>query len=284
MRRTRTRCDSGSRIIAINRVRGRRVLQSLDTHDDAQADAARCCAGLPAYCRGSLQPSRCRAEFLGVVGLAADRGASEARLPELTGALEGLRTLEASDLARYTQAVEAGKQLGWGYYFPYLMSRHRTGKSAALVEEDSGSICVYLWRKRGSKPKLDLLVAPTPMNTGALARCIERANDYNGSRSARVMRVDANDCAALVDMPWLTLKPRKPQYLYSPQEFGELAGRKYRTLRRNVASVQKEENLEVVPYSGELERGCRKMLRRWGKHHREAHGTAGGVGAIRHST
>lgn len=211
--------------------------------------------------------------------MAADPRANDVTLPVLDGALDGLRPLASGDLARYTQAVEAGQQLGWTYYFPYLMSRHRPGKSAALVEEDSGSFCVYLWRLRNKKPKLDLLFAPTPMNTGALARCIERANDYNGSRSARVMRVDVQDCAALADMPWLSLKPRKPQYLYSPAAFGDLAGGKYRTLRRNVVRVQEEEQLEVAPYSSAFEDDCRKMLKRWGKHHREAHGTAGGVGA-----
>ncbi len=189
--------------------------------------------------------------------------------------------LTQSDLPRYKRAVEEGQQLGWGYYFPYLMSRHQPEKSAVLVEDDSDVMCIYLWRKRESKPKLDLLVAPTPMNPTVLARCIERANDYNASRTARVLRIDGQDRGALVDMPWLSVKPRKPQYLYSPEAFGDLGGRKYRTLRRNVVSVKELENLEVVPYASLHEEGCRKLLRRWGKQHREPQGTAGGVGGSR---
>ena len=109
---------------------------------------------------------------------------------EFAGALDGLKSLEVSDLPRYKRAVEAGQQLGWGYYFPYLLSRN--GKnSAVLVAEDAGSMCVFLWRLRDGVPKLDLLVAPTPMNVPVLERCLERANDFNGDLSARVLRVDA---------------------------------------------------------------------------------------------
>lgn len=220
---------------------------------------------------------------MGARELAADPGAGDVADPNagpaLSGALEGLRFLGPADLPRYTSAVEAGQQLGWGYYFPYLMTRHRAGESAVLIEEDAGSICVYLWRKRKTTPKLDLLVAPAPINPQVVARCIERANDYNASRTARVMRVDAQDRGAFVDMPWMSLRPRKPQYLYSPEAFGDLAGRKYRTLRRNVATVEESSEVEVVPFAREHEKACRKLLRRWGKHHREAHGSAGGVGA-----
>lgn len=211
--------------------------------------------------------------------MALDLNLGEVDLPELTGALGGLRVLSLEDLAAYKRAVDAGQQLGWGYYFPYLLSRHRPPESVVLVEEDAGSMCVYLWRSRNAKPKLDLIVAPTPMQPAVVVRALERANEYNRSRSARILRVDAQDCAGLVDMPWLSVRPRKAQYLYAPDAFGELAGGKYRTLRRNVIRVREMEDVQVLPYADSFEADCRKLLKRWGKSHREMHGTAGGVGA-----
>ena len=202
--------------------------------------------------------------------------------PQIAGSLDGLKRLEIGDLPRYKRAVADGEQIGFGYYFPYLLSRYRTKRSVVLLSEEDGSVCVFLWRHpRLSEPRLDLLLAPTPMNPGVLARCLERANDFNGDLSARVLRVDAKDSEAVAGLGGLRLKERKVQYLYSPASFEDLGGRKYRTLRRNVTRVQGMPGVEVVPYSPFHAEGCRELLERWGARHREVHGTTGGVGTSR---
>lgn len=200
-------------------------------------------------------------------------------VPHLSGSLAGLKALEIADLPRYKRAVESGEQLGFGYYFPYLLSRNRPGRSAVLVALDEGSLCVFEWRAaRGSQPRLDLLLAPTPLDLAVLDRCLERANDFNGDLSARVLRVDAKDAEILSGSPHLRLKERKMQYLYSPAAFADISGRRYRTLRRNVARVEELPGVEVVPYAVSHAEACRGLLRRWARHHRAAHGTAGGAG------
>jgi hypothetical protein len=201
--------------------------------------------------------------------------------PELRGALDGLKVLDGSDLARYKAAVTAGEQLGWGYYFPYLMSRNRPDRSVVLLGEDDGTLCIYLWRLRDGEPKLDLPVAPTPMNGRVLERCLERANDFNGDTSARILRIDAKDSEAVAAVRGLRVKERKSQYLYSPEAFADIGGRRYRTLRRNVVRVEALPGLEVEPYSPSHAQACHELLRSWGSHHREAHGTAGGIGGSR---
>ena len=121
-------------------------------------------------------------------------------VPALSGPLEGLRVLDPADLPRYKAAVEAGRQMGWGYYFPYLLSllsRNAAARSAVLLAEDAGSMCVYLWQLRDAKPRLDVYLAPTPMSVPVLERCIERANDFNADSSARVMRIDEKDVGAV---------------------------------------------------------------------------------------
>lgn len=201
--------------------------------------------------------------------------------PELSGALAGLKVLEASDLDRYKRAVEAGQQMGWGYYFPYLLTRH--GKeSVVLLGEDEGSMCVFVWRLREGRPKLDLLVAPTPMNVDVLGRCLERMNDFNGDRSARILRIDEKDVSTVERLASLRVKQRKSQYLFAPEDYAELAGGRFKTVRRNVASVETLAEVEVARFSKDLHaEACHALLRAWRQQSRKANTGAGGVGMSR---
>lgn len=198
--------------------------------------------------------------------------------PRLAGALAGLGLLAERDLERYRAALQAGRQQGWGYYFPYLLSHNRPGRSAALWAEDGGSLCVFLWSLRRGRPHLDVYLAPLPMSAAVLSRCIERANDYNGDRSARVMRIDAGDAAAVGAVAGLTVRQRRLQYVYAPSSYGALRGKKFYTMRRHVAQVEALADVEVVPYTPALADGCRDLLRRWRRHYSSLHASAGGTG------
>ncbi len=202
-------------------------------------------------------------------------------VPQLSGALDGLKPLEISDLPRYKHAVENGQQMGWGYYFPYLLTYNRPERSAALLAEEDGSMCIFIWRQTESGPRLDLALAPTPMNVSVLERCLERANDFNGDYSARVLRIDAKDVDAVSSVRQLRVKQRRMQYLYAPKTYTELGGRKYQTIRRNVVRVEALPEIEVVPYTVSHAEACRELLRRWRRRHRQTSTTTGAVGMSR---
>jgi len=87
---------------------------------------------------------------------------------ETTGALAGLKVAHIDDLDRYKAAVERGRQTGWGYYFPYLLSVNRPDRSATLMSEEEGSICVFRWRVEETGERLDLHLPPIPMNAPVL--------------------------------------------------------------------------------------------------------------------
>ncbi len=198
--------------------------------------------------------------------------------PELRGALDGLKVLDVSDLARYKDAVDAGRQIGWGYYFPYLFSRNRDGRSAVLLGYDSGSACVYLWRRQHRKERLELCVPPAPMDRGVLGRCLERANEFNGDRTARVLRIDAKDAAAVSGVLGMRVKQRRVQYLYAPQLYANLSGNRYHTIRRNIAMVTRLPDVQTQPYSAAHAPSCRELLKRWSEQYRSVHGDGGGAG------
>jgi hypothetical protein len=199
--------------------------------------------------------------------------------PELPGALDGLTLLNVTDRQRFKHAVEQGQQVGWAYYFPYLLSRsgNKLNSSALLCTEDAGSMCIFRWSVKESRPRLDLYLAPTPMNGAVLQRCLERANDFNGDYSARVERIDAKDADIAAASSGLRLRARLKQYIYSPTGLADLGGRNFRTLRRYVNRVGGLANLEVLPYSNSHAEACQALLRKWGINHRETHSDSGGM-------
>ena len=199
-------------------------------------------------------------------------------VPECSGILGGLKVVDLDDRDRYKAAVEAGKQTGWGYYFPNLLAHNRPGRSAVLVAEDEGSICVFRWRREDAGPRLDLYLPPIPLSLPVLRRCLERANAFNGDRSARVTRIDARDAEAMSGVPGLRVRPRASQYVFAPATYEDLGGKDYRTIRRNVALFEGRADVEVAPFAASHVVGCRELLSRWKTAHREAHGTAGGAG------
>lgn len=195
-----------------------------------------------------------------------------------SSALDGLHEISAEDLPRYKAAVAAGEQHGWGYYFPYLCARNLRRQTRVLIGEDDGSICVYLRRVRRGKAKLDVLLSPAPLNIPVFKRCLERANEHNGDFSARVMKVDERDAAALAGIRHVKVRPRKSQYLYDPSTFRKLSGNRYRTFRRNVALVEALPDVEVSPLALEHLDDCRDLLRAWQHRHRDRHGSSGAAG------
>jgi hypothetical protein len=181
-----------------------------------------------------------------------------------------------SDLGEYKSRISAGNQMGFAYYFPYLLARN--GAEDLLLGEEEGSVCVFVRRDRPSGPHLDLFLAPAPMSSKALLRCLERANEYNGDYSARVLKIDERDAAQLSCLRRLRIEKRREQYIYRPHSFRNISGSRFRTLRRNVAMVEAMQDVEVVPFASKHAQGCLELLRRWSRRHSHEHNAAGGVG------
>jgi len=195
-----------------------------------------------------------------------------------SGSLEGLRTLDLGDLPRWKRALEHGASSGYGCYFPYALAHHRKGRSALLVEEDAGCLCSFILRQKKSSRHLDLYLPPIPMDVNVTRRAIERANDFNGDRSARILRIDERDAPLIASIPGLSIRKRRSQYVYAPRKFGELKGNKYRTVRYHVGQVRHLADLQVIPYEKRFEKDCAKLLEKWARHHRATYGKSGDAG------
>lgn len=195
-----------------------------------------------------------------------------------TGSPAGLKLLDASDLPRWKSALERGGEAGYGCYLPYILAHQRPARSAVLVAEDAGCLCVFLRRDSKRESRVDLFLNPIPMDPNVARRCLDRANDFNGNRSARILRIDGNDAAVAAQVPGLRIRERRKQYLYAPSDYADLRGSKYRALRTHVNKLQRLEELEVVPFTNGLAAACRALLQQWAVRHRASTGESGGAG------
>jgi hypothetical protein len=196
----------------------------------------------------------------------------------VTGACEGLEILDLPDLPRWKSALERGRESGYGCYFPFILAHQRPRRSTLLIAEDAGCLCVFIRRDRKRGSHLDLFLNPIPMDVGVARRCLDRANDFNRDRSARILRIDGNDAALAARVPGLSVRERRKQYLFAPHAYADLRGGKYETLRRHLARLRRLPDLEVVPWSDRFAGDCRALLLRWSERHRNTFGTSGGAG------
>ncbi len=195
--------------------------------------------------------------------------------------LDGLEPLSPDHLTGFKRAVEAGGQMGWAYYFPYLLAHEKPGRRSVFIREDDDSLCVFRRDSEGSASRLDLVFPPIPMNTRALVRALELANDFNGDRSTKVLRVDSRDADAVAAVPGVRLRQRRAQYVFEPTRYSSLTGSALHTVRRNVARVERLPEVSVERFQTAHVPECRALLQKWGEHHTSEHGTEGGRGFTR---
>jgi hypothetical protein len=224
--------------------------------------------------------------MLNIVATKNDQSLEKLRMNNLnvisadSSLLAGLVRASTKRYAQYAKMVEAGQPTGSSYYYPGLIVYQRKNRRAILLDQDEGSVCIYRWQIENDKPRLDLYLAPNPMNSAVLRRCIERANDFNTDHSARILRIDQKDSDA-VSSAGFKLQKRRQQFLFSPSDYIDLSGAKLRTVRRNIATVNETSKIEIRHFQQGDEEACFDLLKAWVEAHREHQDSSGGSGYAR---
>jgi hypothetical protein len=174
-----------------------------------------------------------------------------------------LRPLLLDDLPLFQEAVTAGRQQGWAYYFPFMFLVFWGAKNTRMLwTEDQGSICVFI-STGGKTSQLQLFAPPFPGNRAALRRCLERANDHNGEHAANIVWIDEQDAGFVQDLGVLEMRPKHPEYLYRSADLAAMNGPQYRSLRRNVSLVGRRADLETRSYTRDDAAQCQQLFERW---------------------
>lgn len=184
--------------------------------------------------------------------------------PEQDQALiSGLRTIEVSDQALFTEAVAESGIAGWSYYFPYLMLFGKASRRERLLFETfEGSIAVYRLKQRRDRPaNLSLLVPPFPWNETLARRALERSSAFNADRRGRISRVSESELTAVARLG-LDLRFNMDEFIYDRHAVDEAKGKDFARLRRNVNRYVNDET-QLRSFGPEDTEACEELLDRW---------------------
>lgn len=177
--------------------------------------------------------------------------------------ISDLRPLQLTDLPRFKQAITEGEQLGWYYFFPFLLFNRLGSQSTRYVwEEAQGSLCLFK-HQYGNKNRLDIVFPPFPYQESALRRAVERVNSFNQSHTSWIHFIDEKNMPQVRGLEIFRISKRSPQYLFSPQELIKMAGSRFRNLRRNINTARKQAEINIQPYGPEYAAQCRQLMAKW---------------------
>jgi len=188
-----------------------------------------------------------------------DAKASAQTLPD---ALTGLRTIEHSDRALFTDAVAQLGHASWSHYFPYLqLFGQSSGKERLFMERVQDALVVYRYRVRQDRAVLTLLMPPFPWNETALHWGLERCAAFNQDERGQIARVSEAEAAQVARLG-LELRFNGEEYVYDRPAVAEMAGKRFATLRRKVSLLNRLE-VQVRPYAPADEAAGKALLKRW---------------------
>lgn len=170
-----------------------------------------------------------------------------------------LRDADRDDL------VEAWLSLGktsWCYYWPFLRC-YDTPNRQVLWRKFGDNWCLFVARATQEGHQLNLLFPPLgPASEEALPECLKLLRAANSRPRAKIMWVDEEDAEGLRNLRGVKLKPKGEEYWYRPEEVLELTGRRFRTVRRQIARL-KQHQLAVRPYTAADLPTCLALLEEW---------------------
>lgn len=179
-------------------------------------------------------------------------------------AMVGLRRLSLADLPRYKAAFGKERRIAWQHYFPFHYLFSVTAKEEyTLISEESGSLCVYRRNMTANGPQLLLASLPMPMNIAVLESCLERIREHNRGRVATIIWVDEEDLGVLNELGRIAAIPYEPEYIFDPGTYKDMSGAKARNLRKNLAQMSQQADVELRAYNqGDLA-DCLMLLDDW---------------------
>jgi len=182
--------------------------------------------------------------------------------------IDGLKVISLDDLDLFKDAFAEGKRKGSIHYFPFLYF-YSLGKNRDLLYcLDSGSICTFLHKKNLEDPtggRLAIYFPPAPMNVTALKNSIELISDYNRDKFTRIVWLDEQEAVELASVPGLEyeLNYKYEEYMYNPDLYRDMAGKKFARIRNQNNKIFKTPHLEILPYDTKYADQCLNLLKDW---------------------
>ncbi len=188
------------------------------------------------------------------------------KMEEKNNALSKLRTIEVSDIDDFKKYVNQEKRKGWIYYFPFIYFWSLSSSREVLIEKKDDSLNIFLLNSfhRSTYPKIQLYVPSLPLSSHNQAQAFNRVYQYKGYKTANIIWVDREDVLKLKqDYPTMTFKYKMSEYIYKPQIYNTLSGKKLKNLRHQLTNMSKNENIVIVDYEKKYEIECLELYEYW---------------------
>jgi ribosome biogenesis GTPase len=192
---------------------------------------------------------------------AAGEGAAGDEIVLVGGEL--FRRLRDSDRDDLVEAWTALGKTSWCYYWPFLRC-YDTPNRQALWRKIGENWCLFVARSSEKGEQLNLLFPPLgPTPEEALPECLKLLRAANGRPRAKIMWLDEEDAAGLRGYRGIKLRGKGNEYWYRPEEVLSLQGRRFRTVRRQIARAESEHEIAVRPYTMADLPACLALLADW---------------------
>lgn len=179
-----------------------------------------------------------------------------------------LKALHVDDLTIFKEYAKKADKKAWVYYFAFLYFWSLSTSRELLIDSQNNSIKLFLLRSlnREKKPDFEIFIPPLPYNEDVLKDSLETLYNYEKSKRARILWVDRDDLLKIKSSKIfddISFKLREQEYMYNPKTYNNLAGSKFRYIRKALVGVNKLNNVEVVEYSRRYKKECLKLLDKW---------------------
>ncbi|MGO4388350.1 phosphatidylglycerol lysyltransferase domain-containing protein [Microvirga sp. 2YAF29] len=177
--------------------------------------------------------------------------------------LSGLSAINVEDHKVFSDAVENNPITSHLHYFPFLnLFGNHVKKQALLFEQVEGSVLIYLLRQGQRRLRLSLYLPPFPFSLAALRHAQERMQDFNGSRSGRIVWVQESDVIP-VARAGFEIFFKEEEFIFDRAAVMALEGPGFRSLRQELSRARKPGQVETRHYTSKDRKACIALVEDW---------------------
>ena len=189
-------------------------------------------------------------------------GSLHVQIPDRRDELADLASVEVEDADTFLAAMELARVKAAFYYFPHLFFSGSSKSRMLRWERHGESILLYQIRRQKGVSEMRLYCPPFPFDPAALLHGKQRMQDFNGSRSGRIIYVPEDE-ALRVMREGFAITLRSEEFIYDRAALVGLKGPSYGKMRHELSRSLRQGVVETRPYTPADQPGCLALTEAW---------------------
>jgi UDP-N-acetylmuramoyl-tripeptide--D-alanyl-D-alanine ligase len=199
-------------------------------------------------------------------GIKVERLPISHRMKRRNESLKGLRTIKPSDIKKFKEYTSTENKKAWVYYFPFIYFWSLSSSREILIEDKKDYMNLFLLNRfhRDEAPKISLYLPTLPLLKKPQEDAINRIFKYKGYDRATIIWIDEQDVSRLKEqIKQIKFSYKTFDYLYDAKMYDDLSGGRFKSLRKELNRMSKNEGITVVDYEKKHKNSCLDILNRW---------------------